>query len=363
MKPTIHFKPHIASTEPYVGGSTRERNATKKIYKLSSNENLLGPSPKALSAILKNLDSLHEYDFQDDSILCDALTAFFHHEATPRQFITANSCMELLDLICRAFLEPGDQVILSTPTFLAYRNFAAVSGGTTIDVPLKGRDFSIDIDNMVRAVDAKTKIIFISSPNNPTGSIVTSDAMQQLLEQLPPHVVVVYDEVYHHYVEHPKYARAWDFIRKGFPVIGLHSFSKAYGLAGMRVGYAFSTPDMAGYLRRLRRPFMLNTLAVVGAMAALTDDRYIRQSVQLVEKEKAWMYTQLKNMGVTFYPSHANFILLKPPYAATHFAADILDAGIMVRTTEPFGAPDMIRVTIGTRPANAAFINVLKILL
>jgi histidinol-phosphate aminotransferase len=359
----IPFKTHIQRSSPYVGGSTRDpADPAKKIHKLSSNENPLGPSPLALRAIKDHLEDLHEYNYQDDSRFREALAKAMGPEIRPDQFITANSGMELLDLICRGFLEPGDEVILSSPTFLAYKNFAATAGATAIDVPLKAKTYALDTDGIIRAAGSKTKILFLSSPNNPTGAIIDPIGMGILLRQLPPQVLVVYDEVYHHYVTHRGYARALKYIQQDWNVIGIHSFSKAYGLAGMRIGYAFSTPAVAHYLQNLRRPFMINTLSMEAGIAALEDHEHLRRTVDLVETEKRWLYQQLNELGITFWPSHANYILFESPYAAPRLAGDMLASGVMVRTGEVFGAPHCVRVTIGTRQANTAFINLLKLL-
>ena len=363
MKTDINFKPYIAQNIPYKGGSTRgEKTEYKKIYKLSSNENLLGASPKALKAIKKNLSSLHEYNFLDDVPFRDALACAFDYSIESGQFFSANSGNEILDLVCRGFLEPGDECILSTPGFLAYKSFANVAGASVIDVPLHPKNYALAVENILQAVTEKTKLIFISSPNNPTGSIVTTTEMDRLIKDLPPHVIIVYDEVYHHYVDHPNYARSIEYIRKGYPIIGIHSFSKAYGLAGIRLGYAFSTLEIIQYLRQLRRPFMINTLSMEAGIAAIGDYEHIQITTELIEKEKAWLYAELNRYGISYWPSHANFILFRSPYEMRHFAADMLRSGVMLRTGEVFGAEGCIRVTIGNREANNAFINVLKLL-
>jgi len=351
------FKPHVQQATPYRGGSTREAAGAVagKVYKLSSNENLLGPSPKAIQAIRDNLHTLGEYRYENDLAFCEALSEYFTGRLTPRQFITANSGMELLDLVCRGFLEPGTECILSTPTFLAYKSFAGMEGARVVDVPLKGGDFDLDTDGILAAVNDRTRLLFIANPNNPTGSFFPRASTDRLIAQLPPHVIVVYDEVYHHYVDRPDYARAADYIAQGKNVIGIHSFSKAFGLAGIRLGYAFSTPEIADYLHNLRRPFMINTLSMEAGIAALLDTEHIRRTVDNTAMEKEWLYRQLSRSGLTYWKSQANFVLFRSPYAGDAFVGDMLEQGIMVRGGDVFGAPGCCRVTIGDREANRAF--------
>jgi histidinol-phosphate aminotransferase len=360
------YKPHIAQARPYKGGSTREGLPAngRTIYKLSSNENLLGPSPKAVQAIKDNLSSLNEYRYENDHIFCDALSDFFDHTQggsrhvlAAGQFITANSGMELLDLVCRGFLAPGTECILSTPTFLAYKSFAGVEGAGVVDIPLKGDRFELDVEGILAAVNERTRILFIANPNNPTGCFFPKSATDQLIHALPSHVVVVYDEVYHHYVDKPDYARAADYISRGKNVVGIHSFSKAYGLAGIRLGYAFSTPEIAGYLHKLRRPFMVNTLSMEAGLAALGDTEHIRRTVENALAEKEWLYARFGEAGIPYWETQANFILFRPPYAVGPFVQDMLAQGVMVRSGEVFGAPGCCRVTIGTREANSAFVT------
>jgi histidinol-phosphate aminotransferase len=186
--------------------------------------------------------------------------------------------------------------------------------------------------------------------------------MDGLIDRIPDQVVVVYDEVYYHYVDRPDYPRALDYIIKGKNVIGLHSFSKAYGLAGIRLGYAFSTLEIAVYLNKLKRPFMINTLTMAAGIAALTDDGYISRTRMLIAREKQWLYLELGKAGIDYVGSQANFIFFKAPIEDKLFAAQMLEHGVMVRTCEPFLAPGFIRVTIGTREANEAFIDGLKLI-
>jgi histidinol-phosphate aminotransferase len=355
----LSFKSYISKSSPYTGGSTRDQK-DKDLIKLSSNENGLGPSPMAMAAIRENLETLQEYRFENDGLLRDALEA---STGLPSgQFITGNSGMELLDLICRGFLEPGSEVILCTPTFMAYKSFADLSGAKVVDVPLSdtGTDHALNPEGILRAVTSDTRLLFLSNPNNPTGSLIPAAVLDPLLDALPPHILVVYDEVYHHYVETTDYPQAADYVRQRRNLIGLHSFSKAYGLAGIRLGYAFARPEIAEYLRHLRRPFMINTLTTVAGIAALKDKEHIRRTKQLVRVERQWLYRQLETAGVHFWRSEANFILFRPPGQVAEFVEEMLRHGVMVRNAEPMSAPGCIRVTVGTRESNERFVSGLK---
>jgi histidinol-phosphate aminotransferase len=353
------FKDYILKSTSYKGGTTRKdagAAGSRVLHKMSSNENPLGASPKAVEAIYKNIHQAGEYGFQDDLAFTEKLSVFFEGKLTPEQFLVANSGMELLDIVCRAFLNPGDCCILSSPTFMAYKNFSELCGAAVIDVPLQKDNFKLDVRGIVKAVDEKTRLIFISNPNNPTGSFISRTEMDELVSYLPDHVILVYDEVYYQYVEQPDYPRAQDYIGKGKNVIGLHSFSKAYGLAGLRIGYIFSTQAIMDYLRRLRRPFMINSLSVEAAMAALCDWAHLIETLRINVSEKRWLYLELDKLKIHYWKTDANFILMRPDMDADLFAGQLLKDGIMIRTAGVMGAPGCVRVTIGTRDMNAAFI-------
>jgi histidinol-phosphate aminotransferase len=357
----ISFKKHILDSIPYVGGSTREQNSGgKALHKLSSNENPLGPSPKALTAIGKALSSLHEYQFQDDQVFTEKLSEHFEGKLSHEQFLPANSGMELLDIICRGLLEPGTSCILSSPTFMAYKNFAELAGARVIDVPLLQETFSLNVPGILHAIDQSTRIIFIGNPNNPTGALFPERDIRFLLAGLPDHVVLVYDEVYHHFVDRLDYIRASDMITEGENVIGIHSFSKAYGLAGIRLGYLFSTPEITKYLRHFRRPFMISSLSMTAGIAALDDVDHISRTVRMTILEKKWLYPALKRSGICYYPSDSNFILIRPPVPAARFCDYMLRQGIMVRSAEPLGAPGFVRITVGDREMNKGLMEAIK---
>lgn len=356
------FKPHIQQTKQYKGGSTRDEVAAEvqTFHKLSSNENLLGPSPKAIEAIKQHLSVLHEYSYQSDEKFREALAQFYQHQYTSEQFITANSGIEMIELLGRAFLEPGLEFIISTPTFLAYKNISELQGGTCVNVPLHPADFSLDVDGILQAVNKNTRLLFLGTPNNPTGSYLSKEVADKLINQLPEHVVVVYDEVYFHFADKPDFQLADAYIKAGKNVLAMHSFSKAYGLAGIRLGYGISTPEIAGYLNRVRRPFMINTLTMEAGIAALSDTEHLQATKALVLSEKAFLYNELNKLGVKYWPTQGNFILIKPEIDSEELTQKMLNLGVMIRTTDVFGLPNHVRVTIGTREANEAFIKVYK---
>lgn len=352
------FKPHIREAVPYKGGAVRPESGAVR-YKLSSNENMLGPSPKALRAIRESIAMVHEYNFESDQPLCEALAVYMKGALKPQQFITGNGGMELLDMIVRGFIEPGDEVLISSPTFMAYKNFAVLGGAAVIDVPLRAPDYQLNVQGLLAAVTGRTKLIFLTSPNNPTGTVIGKMAMDDLMEKLPDSVVVIFDEVYHHYNTDSKSARAIDYIRVGKNVIGMHSFSKAFGLAGMRLAYAFSNEPVAGYLRRIRRPFMIPVPGVMAAVAALDDYQHIRRTQAMNSRGKAYLYREFQRLGISYTTTEGNFILITPPAGMT--AARCVEQmqllGVMIRSTDVMLAPGKVRITIGTPEANGYLVD------
>jgi len=249
MENTI-FKTFI-NQKDYDGGITRSElkldDSITDIWKLSSNENILGPSPKAMNAITENISNLHEYGFRDDTLLKEAICKATP-EFTPKTIFTANGGSEILELITRAFLEPGLECIISTPTFIAYKNLIESEGAITVDVPLEPINYTLDVEAILDAINDKTRIIFVTNPNNPTGTYTNKTQIDYLINSIPNHVVVVYDEVYYHFSDAEDFSRAIDYIKQGKNVIGVHSFSKSYGLAGIRLGYGISTEKITNYI-------------------------------------------------------------------------------------------------------------------
>ncbi len=360
------FKDYLSGTPAYVGGKSKHEifTSAEKIYKLSSNENALGSSPKAIEAIRANVHLLNEYPDRTDERLRQALARFYDQKLSESQFIATPSGSEMIDLTIRAFMGEGLECIASNPSFQPYFMFAKNHGAHTIDVPLTNENYSLDIEGILSAINDNTRLIFITSPNNPTGTIVTKHEMDYLVSQLPDHVILIVDEVYHHFVNDDDYTTALRYVRDGNQVIGLNSFSKAYGLAGMRIGYAYGPEEIIKYIRQLSKPFLMNTLAIEAAAAAITDTDFIDKTRSHVLSERAYLYDELDRLPIHYWKSQGNFILYKPEMPEKDFEAAMLQEGLMVRPVGGFGAPGCIRVTIGSKAANRAFIRALhKILM
>ena len=359
--PSQLFKEHIQkATRFQLRKPTPSKNNFETFYKLSSNENMLGTSPMALEAISKAVSGLYEYDHYDDLQFQQTLSDFYDGELKSGQFITANSGVEVLEVICRGFVSPGTECIISSPTFSPYKNMVELEGGNVIDIPLLDPDYSLDVDGILEAVNPSTRLLFITNPNNPTGSYIGKEQMDSLLHALPDHVLVVYDEVYFHFVDAGDFPYAIDYVKEGKNIIGIHTFSKIYGLAGLRIGYGFAKPEISDYLNRIFRPFRINTLAIIGASAALLDKEHVRASQQMVKEGKAYLYTKFEENNITYWPSQGNFIMFKPAMDSLELASKLLDEGVMVRPGDSFGANGCIRLTIGTAEANQRFWEVFE---
>ncbi len=359
------FKPHLILKTDYRGGKSKKEVGAneQKVYKLSSNENLLGSSPKALKVIKAGIDTLHEYSDYSDDRLRSALSDYYKGELSADQFFTANGGVEIIEMIVRGFVSEGHEVIISNPCFGPYNMFSLKAGAKVHDVRLTDDNYELDIEGIHRKINDKTRLIFLTSPNNPTGTIISKHEMDIFMAGVPDHVVVVLDEVYFHFTDAAGYFIASKYVNEGRRIIGVNSFSKAYGLAGLRLGYAYSTLELTQYLRNLSRPFMLNSLSMDAAIAALGDDAHLKRTVNLIQKEKPFLYQNLDRLGLKYWKTQANFILTKPPMDADVFVEKMLANGIMVRPVANFGAPGCVRVTIGTHKANEAFINALEIVL
>ena len=362
MNTNTIYKKHIKKRD-YAGGVTREEikvnNDVDKIWKLSSNENILGPSPLARQAINNSLQNIHEYDFRDDNLLKQAICETYP-ELISENLLTANSGIEVLELITRAFLSPGLECIISHPTFVAYESMIENEGSKVINVPLDSENYTINVNAILNSVNDKTRLVFITNPNNPTGTYTSKKNIDYLINNLSKNIVVVYDEVYFHFAHAPDFPRAFDYIKENKNVIGIHSFSKAYGLAGIRLGYGISTPQIISYLENIKRPFIINTLSMVAGIHALKDTDHLTKTIELIKTEKKWLYQKFDKLGVKYWPSQTNFIFIESKIELNNFIDGMLSQGIMIRPCNKFGAPKGARITIGNREANTALVNAIS---
>uniref|UniRef100_A0A7V4G9Y8 Histidinol-phosphate aminotransferase n=1 Tax=Desulfobacca acetoxidans TaxID=60893 RepID=A0A7V4G9Y8_9BACT len=352
-------QPHLSQLSPYQAGKPLEELARElglsDAIKLASNENPLGPSPKAVAAIAAHLDTLHRYPDSHAYYLKEDLA--LHLGLTPRQLILGNGSDEILDLLVRAVVPPGGEVLSTTHTFLMYGLLTQAVGGVFRAVPLK--DLAVDLPAMARAVTPATRLIILNNPNNPTGTVFTRSAWEDFLDRIPATVTVVLDEAYIEFADDPDVPRALEYISETRPLVGLRTFSKAYGLAGLRVGYGFGPGELMDYLNRLRLPFNVNRLAQVGARAALTDTEFLAQTRNLVWQGRAFLQEGLTRLGLTVIPSQANFLLIHLGRPGREVYEAMLREGVIIRAMDAYGFPEHIRVNVGLPEENARFLKAL----
>ncbi|MDC6367157.1 MULTISPECIES: histidinol-phosphate transaminase [Flavobacteriaceae] len=353
------FKPYLEPKEVYKGGKNIPPS-NKRIFKLSSNENPLGSSPKAVEAMKLALDKIDLYPDQTDIRLREALVSDFEGQLNANQFITGNSGSEIIDMILRAFINEGDEVIFSNPCFLPYSVFSRWYGAKQIDVPLLEPDYRLDLDGILNAITERTKIVFLTSPNNPTGTYIPKTVLEEFLSKIPENIVVVYDEVYRHFADAEDYTTALPYVLQGHNIIALNSFSKTYGLAGQRVGYCYTTETIANYIRLIQKPFLLPLTSIEAAIGALNDHDFIKKTVTTVREGRKYLAAEFNQMGIKYWPSEANFFIIDPPLPEMEFTNKIMEEGIMVRPVSQFGAPGKVRITIGNEEANKALVSALQ---
>ncbi len=327
----------------------------KKVYKMASNENALGASPKAISAIKKSLSSINRYPDGESFCLKKALSK--KYGIKPERIIVGNGSDEIIVLAIRAFINKGDEVIIAQPTFLIYKLAALLADAKVITVPLKA--FRYDLPAMKEKITPRTKLIFIANPDNPTGSYVSREEVEIFLKGLPKNLIVFFDEAYFEYVEAKDYPDTTKYTNRE-NIIVARSFSKAYGLSGLRVGWATASKEIVGYLNQVREPFNVNRLAQIGAQAALADRKHIARSRQLVRRGRKFICDEFKALNLFFIPTVTNFILVNVDVDGQVVYQRLLRQGIIVREMSGWGLKNFIRVTIGTAKENRLFVDKFK---
>jgi len=323
--------------------------------KLASNENPLGPSTRALAAAAAALPNLHRYPEGSSFYLTRRLAA--RHGIAPDHILVGNGSNEILELVVRGFLRPGEEAVMADQAFVIYRLVVQAAAGVPRTVPL--RHFTHDLDAMARAVGPRTRLVFLGNPNNPTGTIFRRAAWEAFLAAMPGHVIVVADDAYAEYVEDPDYPDTIAVRGDGsVPVVTLRTFSKLYGLAGLRVGYAVAPPALIEVLGRVRQPFSVNALAQVAACAALDDEEHVRRTLATNREGMAYLAEAFARLGLEYVPSAANFVLVRVGEGARVYEA-LLREGVIVRPMDVYGFPAHVRVTVGLPEENARFVEAL----
>jgi histidinol-phosphate aminotransferase len=324
------------------------------IIKLASNENALGPSPRALQAMRAAAGRMHIYPDGDSYYLRQALAARLKVPAD--HIMLGHGSNEILALLGHVYLEKGTSIVASAQAFIVYKLVAALYEATTIEVPM--RDHTHDLDAMRAAIRPDTRLVFVANPNNPTGTMVDAAALDRFLESLPPHVVAVLDEAYIELLTPRRQPDTLRYVREGRGVYLLRTFSKAYGLAGLRIGYAVAPPAGIALLHRVRQPFNVNAMAQAAALAALDDEDHVVQTRAMVEEGLNQLTQAFARMGLEYVPSVANFVLVKVGKGQEVFQA-LQRKRVIVRPVDVYGLPEFVRVTVGTQRENQRLVDAL----
>jgi histidinol-phosphate aminotransferase len=347
----IPVSDNIKCITPYVPGKPieeleRELGISGSI-KLASNENPLGPSPKAIAAVKKVVEGLNRYPDGSGFYLSRALAG--KYEVDLPQIILGNGSNELIELVVRTFVQPGDEIISADPSFVVYKMITQAACGANVIVTC--RDMRHDLDAMAERITPKTRIVFIANPNNPTGTMNSRAEMDRFMERVPDTVIVAVDEAYFEYVTHADYPDSLDYLKAGKNMLVLRTFSKIYGLAGLRIGYGITKPEIAELMNKVRQPFNTNSLAQAGALAALSDRKHVEKSIAINNEGKQYLYQTFQRLGLTHVPTEANFILFETAMDAKDVYAALLKQGVIIR---PMGGK-RLRVTIGLPEENKRF--------
>jgi histidinol-phosphate aminotransferase len=353
---------YVSAIQPYVPGKPVEELerelGIRDSVKLASNENPLGPSPLVLKEIINDLTntksslSLNRYPDGNGYYLKQALSRRL--SVSEDEIILGNGSNELIDIAARTFLQPGDEAVMAHPSFVVYPMATQAQGATAIQIPLK--KYTHNLDAMADAITSSTKIVFIANPNNPTGTMNTKAEFERFMKRVPEGILVVCDEAYCEYVTKPDYPDSMKYLAQGKDILILRTFSKMYGLAGLRIGYGIGRKDIIGEMNKLRPPFNTSSIAQKAALWALQDENHLQRTREINEQGKTYLYKELDSIGMKYVPTEANFIFMPLEHDAHTLYTILLKQGVIVR---PMGQHE-IRVTIGLPEENQRFIDALK---
>jgi histidinol-phosphate aminotransferase len=339
-----------------------QQEAPLRLIKLDSNENPFGPSPQAIDAMRSALASTNFYPDDDCSLLRHKLAIC--HDLPPEQVLVTAGSTALLGILCQTLLASGLNAVTSQRSFIVYRLAVQSAGAQLIEAPM--REDGFDLRSILAAIDGNTRLVFLANPNNPTGTVLDTAAVDDFLANVPANVVVVLDEAYYEFAAHfaalrrVEYSRSVDYVRQGSSVVVLRTFSKVHGLAGLRIGYGLGPSELLAYCARMRNTFSVSSVAQSAALAALDDRNHVERTVASNALEAKLMTDELSRLGYRVVPTSANFLYCDLHEDALQFAEKLCDHGISVRPLGVWGAPNCIRVSIGTLDQNQIFLSAVR---
>jgi len=362
------IRPEITNFAPYIAGrpieSVKKEYGLRRVIKLASNENPLGASPLAVSALKKSAGGIFRYPDSDSTALREAIAAKTNQK--PSNIVAGGGSDELIEIIAKTFFTPGDEIVISSHAFIRYKMAGELMGSKITEIPVK-RNLAHDLIQMAYAVTKKTKAVFIANPNNPTGTYSTVGEFEKFLSILAERKLfplVVIDEAYYEYATFlsDDYPDSTRYFSRYPNLITLRTFSKIYGLAGLRLGYALcAATETAKQLNRVRPPFNVNIASQIAGIAALNDREHLKKSLAVLDEGLDYLYLQFRKMGIGFIPTAGNFILVEArPFKGADIFNELLRKGVIVRATDEYGLPDYFRVTVGLPRENRIFISALK---
>lgn len=350
----------MSRLSPYIPGKPvqeLERElGIRNAIKLASNENPLGPSPRAMKAMRKALPSVNMYPDGDAYYIKHKLADKLNVQ--PENLIFGNGSNDVIDIIARTFMKPGDEAVMGEYAFIVFPIVTQAVGARVVTSPMP--DLVHNLEDFYSRITSKTRAIFIANPNNPTGTIVRRQELEWFLEMVPEDIVVVIDEAYFEYVDDPEYPNSLDYRNSGKSVITVRTFSKIYGLAGLRLGYGVSSPEIVSPMHRIRHPFNANLLAQVAAFAALDDQNHVSEARLINKDGLTYISGELKKINVSFTPSFSNFILIDLKTDPIPIYNSLLKLGVIVRPVTNYGLKTHLRVTVGLPEENERFIWAMK---
>ncbi|MCL5070880.1 MAG: histidinol-phosphate transaminase [Actinobacteria bacterium] len=355
---TVRFKPWLDQLPEYVAGRTMEeikkKYNLKKVYKLASNENIFGPCRQVKEFIKNNAaEGINYYPDSDCREIREKIASVF--DILAENVILGNGTDQIIEMICDCFVKENENVVIADPTFLIYEKAALKCGGKVVKIPLK--DFRQDITKMTGSANANTRILFLTNPHNPTGTNITKEEFENVMDKISRNVLIVIDEAYYEYLPEGDKIDTIACTKKYSNLITLRTFSKVYGLAGLRIGYGIADSEIISGLNKIRLPFNVGSIAQKTAVVALENKEYANDIRDKILKEKEKFYSVFKTEGISFIKSYSNFILVRSGEKNTEIIEELLKNGFIIRPGENLGIPGYMRVTISIPEINDKFLK------